>query len=161
MEETSKKRKIFKICYIVCYLLLIVVASVLFHTALQYEFKTSKPLPCYIVLLVLGLVFCVRLFMSARKGKLLGIPKTRNRIYLLLGALLNAVVRSLILVVPLSSVWVLIEYCKGAVTVYPMYSPISVITSIIQVALPIPFIGLMMLYLIAYFIMPKQEEKVD
>ncbi len=78
MEEISKKRKIFKTCYIVSYLLLILVASVLFHTALQYELKAPKALPCYIVLLVLGLLFCVRLFVSARKGKLLGIPKTKT-----------------------------------------------------------------------------------
>lgn len=161
MEETSKKRKIFKTCYIVCYLLLILVASVLFHTALQYELEFSKALPAYIILLVLGLVFCVRLFIVARKGRLLGIPKTNNKICLLLGVLLNAVVRSLIVVVPLSSVWLLIEYCKGAVVVYPMFDPILFILNLIQAALPFPFIGLMILYLIAYLIMPKKQEEIQ
>lgn len=161
MEEISKKRKIFKICYIVCYLVLIIVASVLFRTALQYELKAPQALPWFIVLLVLGVVFGVRLFIVARKGRLLGIPKTKNRIYLLLGALLNAVVRSLILVVPMSSVWLPIEYCKGAATASPVYSPIWFIINLIQVYFPIIFVVSLLLYLIAYFIMPKKQEEIE
>ena len=161
MEETSKKRKIFKTCYIVCYLLLILVASVLFHTALQYELKAPQALPWFIALLVLGVVFGVRLFIVARKGRLLGIPKINNKICMLLGVLLNAVVRSLIVAVPLSSVWLLIEYCKGATTASPMYSPILVITSLIQVSFPIIFVVLLLLYLIAYLIMPKKQEEIQ
>ncbi len=157
MEEISKKRKIFKTCYIVSYLILILVASVLFCTAWPLPVEFSEGLPAYVILLVLGLVFCVRLFVNARKGKLLGVPKTKNKICLLLGVLLNTILRSLIVAVPLWGVGVIIFYCKNGF-IYVMMNPVIIAMQLIYQTSLFLIIGLNILYLIAYLIMPKKQE---
>lgn len=164
MGEISKKRRIFKTCYIVCYLVLILVASVLFRTAWPLPIEFFEGLPTYIILLVLVVAFCVRLFVSARKGKLLGVPKTKNKIYLLLGVLLNTILRSLIVAVPLWGVGVIISICQtgGADSmINGFWAGVFFVGYFIVITAFIFFIILNVLYLVAYFIMPKKQEEIE
>lgn len=160
MEEISKKRRIFKTCYIVCYLVLILVASVLFRTAWPIPIEFSEGLPAYITLLVLGVAFCVRLFVSARKGKLLGIRKIEKGKYPWLGILLNCALRSFIIATPLWGVGVIISICQtgGADSmINSFWAGVFFVGYFIVITAFLFFIILNILYLIAYLIMPKKE----
>lgn len=164
MEETSKKRKIFKTCYIVSYLILILVASVLFRMAWPIPIEFSEGLPAYITLLVLGLLFCVRLFVNARKGKLLGIRKIEKGKYPWLGILLNCALRSFIIATPLWGVGFLISMCQtgGADSmINSFWAGVSFFGYFIVITAFLFFIILNILYLIAYLIMPKKKEAIQ
>lgn len=156
-HETSKKQKIYKICYLSSCLILIFVASLLFRKAWPLPLEFAKCLPTNLTLLGLGVLFCARLFINARKGVLLGVKIEKGK-YPWGGVLLNASLYSLIVACPLWLVGVMISlYQTGGAD----SKGVIVIFLLIFVTFLFLFVILNILYFIAYLIMPKKQEDIQ